>query len=84
MTRNQQRLEDVANRQLDKIRPRQGDFVFPTLDEMKQLPQKHQRTESANATSDDDGTMTIGGRIWIPESAKKERQRILIVAHCGS
>ncbi|POM60602.1 hypothetical protein PHPALM_30524 [Phytophthora palmivora] len=37
-------LQDAASRQLDELRPLQGDFVFPTLDEMKQLQQK--RTNS--------------------------------------
>lgn len=64
MTRNQQRLDDAASRQLDELRPRQGDFVFPTLEEIKHQQQKRQQTAPANVTTDEEGTMTIEDRIW--------------------
>ncbi|OWZ07339.1 hypothetical protein PHMEG_00020277, partial [Phytophthora megakarya] len=41
VTRSQQRLDDEVNLQMDELRPRQGDFVFPTLEEIKGQQLKH-------------------------------------------
>ncbi|GMF51975.1 unnamed protein product [Phytophthora fragariaefolia] len=84
VTRSQQRLDDAVDQQLNTLRPRHGDFVFPSIEDVQQAQQMHKATAPAAVVDADYGTMMLGNCIWIPEIAKELRQRILIVAHCGS
>ncbi|OWZ14978.1 hypothetical protein PHMEG_00011461 [Phytophthora megakarya] len=83
VTRNQRRLGVATDRQLDELRPRQGDFIFSNLDDVKHAQQQHKQTASASTTTDDHGVLVVNGLIWIPDAAKELRQRILIVADSG-
>ncbi|OWZ06140.1 LOW QUALITY PROTEIN: hypothetical protein PHMEG_00021648 [Phytophthora megakarya] len=61
VTRNQRRLEEVTDRQLDELRPRQGDFIFSNLGDVKHAQQQHKQTASASTTTDDNGVLVVNG-----------------------
>ncbi|OWZ04112.1 hypothetical protein PHMEG_00024041 [Phytophthora megakarya] len=70
VTRNQRRLEKATDRQLDELHPRQGDFIFPNLDDVKHDQQRHKQTASASATTDDNRVLVVNDLIRIPNAAK--------------
>lgn len=58
------------------------DFVWPTLEELCTVQAQYERP--AGSSTAEDGTITLGGRIWVPSEASELIQRLCIVAHCGA
>ncbi|KAE9127003.1 hypothetical protein PF007_g5779 [Phytophthora fragariae] len=69
---------------MQRLHLQSGDFVFPTLSEIQAAQQKHARAAPATAKRDNNGTILVGEKLWVPEMKTALLQRILIVAHCGA
>ena len=65
-----------------RLLDREG-FVWPTMDDVVQAQQAVQAPRDV-VMDTTKGCLTKNNCIWIPPEAMELRQRILIVAHCGS
>ncbi|KAJ0400435.1 hypothetical protein ATCC90586_006519 [Pythium insidiosum] len=61
-----------------------GEFVWPTVAEIKAAQQQHDQEKPKQTELDPNGLLTIRGCIWVPESDRGLVQRLLVVAHCGA
>ena len=82
--RKQHKTPRVPQVTLAPLRPldREG-FVWPTMDDVVQAQQAVQAPRDV-VMDTTKGCLTKNNCIWIPPEAMELRQRILIVAHCGS
>ncbi len=82
--RKQHKTPRVPQVALAPLRPldREG-FVWPTMDDVVQAQQTVQAPKEV-VMDTTKGCLTKNNCIWIPPEAMELRQRILIVAHCGS
>ncbi|ETO73131.1 hypothetical protein F444_10899 [Phytophthora nicotianae P1976] len=63
-------------------------YVFAPDQEVKShilaVQQKHVNSAPVNVERDDNGSLVVNVRLWVPEIEVALLQRILIVAHCGA
>ncbi|KAG3062971.1 hypothetical protein PI125_g24431 [Phytophthora idaei] len=83
ITRSSTRETAGADNQLYRLHLRANSFVFPTLSEIQAAQQKHVGDSPVTARRDDNDTLIVGEKLWVPEVEVALLQLILIVAHCG-
>ena len=64
--------------------PLETKFDWPNASAIANAQKKHISERPIDAIQAEDGTWTVRGLIWIPDSADQLQLRLLIVAHCGN
>jgi hypothetical protein len=59
-------------------------FVWPTLVSIRAAQLDANAPQFDTLTEDSNGLLCKNGRIWIPTGATELRQRLYVIAHCGS
>lgn len=60
----------------------EGEFVWPSLDEIRAA--QHQQQAPAGSVRGSDRVLRVDQRIWIPRASSDLTQRPCVIAHCGA
>lgn len=83
-TRSMRNSETSLSPQLNNIRPLDSEgFEWPKEAHIRQAQEQYKDKAPLECTMDDEGFLTVQGKLWIPVDASELVTRLMIIAHCG-